>query len=146
MRECFECVVVLCALGPMRASCHAEVVPILSGSDLSPEEASKLLRKFLLKEYGSGSLSAQKLCIVSHYITRSNGTGVEDLGYRPGDSSGNYQKHLDCILGLDAWNENLLELQMPGYCKHSDSRNLTFIPTWANRLYNNSPMAWPTRL
>ena len=65
-----------------------------------------------------------KLCLIAWYLTESKGEGVSDLGYRPGDSTGNYQKHLDCVLGLDAWNENLLELQMPGYCKHTDTRNL----------------------
>ena len=62
--------------------------------------AAEMLRDMLIAMYCSGSLDAKSLCSLCYWATRAGCEGVDDLGVRPGVSTGNYSKHLSLVLGL----------------------------------------------
>ena len=63
--------------------------------------AAEILRELLVAMFCSGALDAKALCVLCWWITLAGAVGVDDMGARPGLSSGNYNKHLTIVLKLN---------------------------------------------
>lgn len=74
--------------------------------------------------WASGAMEAKPLCIWCWIATMSGCTGIDDLGMRPGQSSGNYNKHLKLVLGLNDDNEEIQHIELPLFSKYSQKREL----------------------
>ena len=68
--------------------------------------------------YAFGSLDAKALCELTYWITAAGGSGVDDLGaMKPGQSTGNYSKHVKLILGLSDEEGEVYNVDVPLYSK-----------------------------
>ena len=92
----------------------------------SEEAIGKSFRRWLLEEYGRGTLDAGQVCIICWYAVSTKGAGVEDLKLEPQPPSqqSNFQKKLDKALDLERIVEKLYPLELPSCDKHSGRRTV----------------------
>eukprot|EP00969_Alexandrium_andersonii_P160163 7076422-Alexandrium_andersonii.AAC.1 len=66
----------------------------------------------LVDEFVQGRMPATLVCQLAYWAMRSGMAGsVRDLAAAPGQSSGNYSKHLDKALGFTAAQESHYHLE-----------------------------------
>ena len=93
-------------------------------ADISDEEAeseqtiaSRQLLDIILGLYLESVLSARVFCEVCHWAARA-GIDYDDIakhGLPPGQSTGNYQKHMNRTLGLDELQRSHYQVRAPCY-------------------------------
>eukprot|EP00969_Alexandrium_andersonii_P050132 2200724-Alexandrium_andersonii.AAC.1 len=80
------------------------VGPLEDGSDSAKSDdepparelASERLAECIVTEYNQGRMPATLVCSLAHWAKEAGLTGtIRDLALSPGQSSGNYKKHLD---------------------------------------------------
>ena len=91
---------------------------------ITKEEGGELLVSMLSSLMLANRLSAEKVCVLCHWIVLSEGTGmVRDMAMKPGKGSGKYQEHLDKLWGYPEDN-NYYKMKVPMCYKHDDTREL----------------------
>jgi len=83
--------------------------------DAEEREAGVEGRRMLLERYALHGVTAEFVCVLSHFITVAGLPDFADLAMRPDQgSSGNYQQHLDLVLNLDTGNHYMLDCPLQG--------------------------------
>ena len=109
----------------MKLSCvlHCSIVVCLCIESYAhvpgQQAAGEFLRELMISLLATGILKAKPLCILAHACTEAGAVGVADLGYPPGRSTGNYNKHLKNTIGLcdDDEDLSLHHIDIPLYDK-----------------------------
>eukprot|EP00969_Alexandrium_andersonii_P226322 9994258-Alexandrium_andersonii.AAC.1 len=91
-----------------------------SDEEADPERdavaASKLFLDELVGLYLESRASAQHLCTMCYWAVRGGmkGSLIAELALKPGQSSGNYQRHVDLVMGFDYVKEKSFPVSCPG--------------------------------
>eukprot|EP00969_Alexandrium_andersonii_P208806 9222059-Alexandrium_andersonii.AAC.1 len=81
----------------------------------NPEAAATLFLDELVGLYLESRISAQHLCTLCWWARKAGMVGslVEEYAVRPGQSGGNYQRHLDRVMGFDAVQNQMYPVACP---------------------------------
>ena len=72
------------------------------------------MRELTLAMFATGAIKAKPLCLWCYAATQAGAEGVADLGLAPGQSTGNYHKHLKLVTGYgDEENLNIQYIDVP---------------------------------
>eukprot|EP00969_Alexandrium_andersonii_P136116 6022185-Alexandrium_andersonii.AAC.1 len=80
-----------------------------------PEAAATQFLDELVGLYLESRLSARNFCVLCWWAHKAGMAGslVGEYAMRPGQSSGNYQRHLDRTMGFDAVQNQMFPLSCP---------------------------------
>ena len=103
------------------------------GRDLqSQASAGESLVEHLLSLYANAKLSAKDLCTTCYWCATAGARGdVAKYALAPGQSTGNYQKHLDSVMPLAPGPPDYYHLDAPTYKRRQTgrtSRKIPFVP------------------
>ena len=90
-------------------------------------DAGRKLRGHLLGKFTCGELTAQDLCLISFWHTRSGGCGLEDLGLEPSNIK-NASRHVGQILRKDFDMPECYYVEVPTYDKFACRRVKQQVP------------------
>lgn len=100
-----------------------------AGPESEREAAAVKFLDILIDLYLSSVISAKTFATVCYYAALAGMPGdVSRYSYKPGASSGNYQKHLDKAMGFDKSKAKFYELQIPGYPRSEAGRAIMAMP------------------
>ena len=90
-----------------------------SGSDAEGGDFGKQLEDLLLSQFCLGKMDATILCQICYLSVKAGacGDGLKRMALRPGESSGNYSKHLKKYIPVDC--SDLYTIKVPGHIKGS---------------------------
>lgn len=123
--------------GPMGQGRQADDENSDSDLDMSPkEEAAHLLADQLADLYFSSTISAKQLCTMCYYAAKAGVVNerIEAYAFAPETrtgketESGNFQKHLDIMMGLNVAKRSLHHLAIPGSDRHQLGRGIVDLP------------------
>lgn len=98
----------------------------------SPEWAGKQMLELLMDLYLLSNLSAKAVCEICYFAALAGAKGDFDLyGVKPGSSSGNYQKHLNDLLGFKQAKREHYNLTVAGHPRFSPGRARMRLPVRA---------------
>ena len=106
----------------------------LRAPDVWGAEAGRMLMDYvLLLHFNHRPLSAKGVAIIAHWAYRAGATGPEgksprDFAYNPDSASGNFQKHLDKVLGINTSLDSFYKLATPIADQTDRSRIIKNIP------------------
>ena len=84
----------------------------------------------LVDQYLASVISAATLCSVCYFAGLAGMPGeVAKYGVKPGQATGNYQKHLDSVMGFDFLKKHCYIVVAPGYPRGLATRHKMDIPT-----------------
>ena len=93
------------------------------------KDASDELANLLLGKYDSGKWFATDICKVAWWATRIGGVGaLAELAKRPGLQTGNYNQHIEHVLGTSKNDVLLSYLNMPSSGPTDGSRTMRKLP------------------
>eukprot|EP00969_Alexandrium_andersonii_P035897 1572516-Alexandrium_andersonii.AAC.1 len=94
-----------------------------TAQELAEQSAMRFLDG-LLDLYLESKIAAKDVCVLSWHAARGGMVGpVRDFGMAPNSkSTGNYQRHLDKLLGFGRADCDFFEVECPGYAKRNERK------------------------
>ena len=103
-----------------------------SDSDGMPNDqdvAAEELVNGLLELYLLSQISARHFCVLCYWAAQAGVRGVvSKYAYKPGSSTGNYQRHLDSVLGMGETKGQIYNVQTIGHPNGCVERKELVIP------------------
>ena len=98
--------------------------------DAATDEAAQAFVEHLMAMKNSNAaVSAKSMCIACYWAGKFGAPeSIVKLGFRPGASSGHYQRHLDFVMGTRPSEQNLCTIPVPMYSKHELKRSIVDMP------------------
>lgn len=99
-------------------------------SQKARKQAGDELRRFLLDKFCMEGMSGCDVALISHYITRAGGLGVDDLALKPGSASKNGHRHVKSKAGKIFPEVDLSYISCPVNLKRESTRSSENIPMY----------------